>query len=462
MTAGNRHKGRGPLVALVGRPNVGKSTLFNRLCGGHHAIVENEAGTTRDRRYGKAEWTGKLFRVVDTGGLDFDAAKPDSATLERGILKQSLAGAKEAELVVMVCDAKTGLLPSDREVLTELRKLGKPVIIAANKIDRQADETMVAELWQLGVDEVIGISAQHGRAVGDLCDAIVARLPHAPSLRDLPEDDEEQKAPIRIALVGRPNAGKSSLLNRFLGEERVLVDARAGTTRDPIDAVIDYDGREYLVIDTAGIRKRAKLDSANEKISVAMAEKAILRAEIAVLVVDGAQGLAEQEAKIAGICHDAGRGLVICFNKCDLYDSKQENKLREELNRKLQFIPWARVVHVSAQTGKGIKRLMDAVHHSHKAYTTRVPTGALNRWFEGIVDRHPPSLFKGLPVKLYYITQAETSPPTFVLSVNYPEGVHFSYQRYLANQLRAEFHLDGTPLRIICRARGRGARAARG
>lgn len=450
-----------PLVAIVGRPNVGKSTLFNRLVGGHHAIVEDEPGVTRDRRYGEAEWDGRLFRVVDTGGLDLAAAKPDDATLARGILKQAMRAVDEAELVLFVIDAHEGLVPQDHDAIAALRKTGKPILWVANKVDSARRESEASELYALGADQVFAISAQHGRGVAELCDAIVARLPDAPRVDELPSEEDDATRPIKLALVGRPNAGKSSLVNRFVGDERVIVDAQAGTTRDPVDTPVEIGGRRYVLIDTAGIRRRSKVHVPMEKIAVAMAEKAIGRCDVCVLMVDAADGLAEQDAKVAGMCDDAGRALVICFNKLDLIDDARQKKLHEDLKRQLQFVPWARVVFASAKTGKGTQRILDAVQAAYAAYTRRVSTGALNRWFEGIVEKHPPSVFRGHPIKLYFIQQPQAKPPTFLLSVNHPEGVHFSYRRYLANQLRDEFDLWGTPVRIVCKARGQKPRARR-
>jgi GTPase len=452
-----------PLVALVGRPNVGKSTLFNRLCGGHHAIVEDEPGVTRDRRYGRADWDGRAFRVVDTGGLDLQLtkargteAKEREATWARGILKQAMVAVEEADLVVFVVDAQAGLVPQDYEAAEHLRKQGKPVIWVANKVDGPAQEAAAQEVYSLGADEVLAISAQHGRATAELCDAIIAHLPDAPTLESIEAEldpEAEAKLPIRLALVGRPNAGKSSLINRFLGEERMLVDAVAGTTRDPVDTEVEIAGRKYLLIDTAGIRRRAKVHVPMEKIAVAMAEKAVRRADVCVLVVDAAEGLAEQEAKIAGLVDAAGRALVICFNKLDLIDAKQEAKLRQDVDRQLQFVPWARVVFASASTGKGLQRILDSVQAAFAAYTKRVGTGELNRWFERIVTAHPPSLYRGHPVKLYFIQQPTSKPPTFIISVNHPDGIHFSYERYLTNQLRDAFDMSGTPIRVIARQR---------
>jgi len=456
MSVSETAAGPPPLVAIVGRPNVGKSTLFNRLVGHRDAIVEDEPGVTRDRRYGVTDWGGVHFRVVDTGGLDFESAKAERATLARGIIQQALVAVEEAVLVVFVIDAKTGLTPEDQETAERLRKTGKPIIWVANKVDRQADEPAIAELYRLGGEGVVGVSAEHGRNIAELCDLIVEALPESTGPQPEPEDDETR--PIRMALVGRPNAGKSSLVNRMLGEERMLVDAEAGTTRDAIDTDVVINDRGYVLIDTAGIRRKAKISAAMEKIAIVMAEKAIRRADVCVLVVDGEEGLAEQDAKIAGICEEAGRALVICFNKLDLLEldgrgQKKQDKLREELDRQLQFVPWAKIVFSSAKTGKGMQRILEAVQEAYAAYTRRVTTGALNRWFEGIVERHPPSLYRGKPIKLYFIQQPQAKPPTFLLSVNHPEGVHFSYRRYLQNQLREEFKLDGTPVRVVCKAR---------
>ena len=437
-----------PVVALVGRPNVGKSTLFNRLVGGHNAIVEDEPGVTRDRRYGDADWVGKAFRVVDTGGLDLAAAAHASG-MARRVADQALRAVDEAELVVFVLDAPEGLTPGDRDAAEVLRKRGKPVLWVANKVDGARQESLAGELYSLGADEVIAVSATHGRNIGELLDAIVARLPGAPGLLELDGGDH----PIRVALVGRPNAGKSSLLNRLAGSERVIVDATPGTTRDPVDMAVEYDGRKFVIIDTAGIRRRIRVEAKMEKIAMAMAEKAVGRCDVALLMIDGEGGIGEQDARIAGLCDEEGRALVIGLNKRDLLSGPDERKLREEIERKLQFVPWARVVALSARTGRGVPELMRAVMDASAAFRKRVTTGELNRFFEGLVERHPPSVYKGHPVKLYYITQASAAPPTFVLQVNSPEGVHFSYRRYLANQLRKQFGFDGTPVRIITRGR---------
>ena len=469
-------EGEAPLIALVGRPNVGKSTLWNRLCGSHHAIVEDEPGVTRDRRYGDAEWEGRAFRVVDTGGLDpgtFKKKAPGTQgerTLAAGIFRQAMKAVEEADLIVFVIDGRVGLSAGDEEAVAFVRRTGRPVLFAANKVDSPNLEPDAQELFALGADHVFPISAQHGRGVSELLDAALERLPSAPRIKYRStkrdefdaEDDEaippaRASGPIRIAIVGRPNAGKSSLVNRFVGEERMLVDSEAGTTRDPVDTAITMDGKPYLLIDTAGIRKRSRVHIAMEKISVAMAEKAVDRADVCVLLIDAKEGIGEQDAKIAGLCDAAGKALIIAFNKIDLVSDegrRREEQLRQDVQRQLQFVPWARVVFLSAMTGKGTKKVVEAVNAAYVAFTKRVSTGALNRWFHAIVEKHPPSLYRTKPVRMYYIQQPQASPPTFILSVNHPDGVHFSYRRFLQNQLREAFEFHGTPVRIVCRGKG--------
>ena len=526
-----------PLVAIVGRPNVGKSTLFNRLVGGHNAIVEDEPGVTRDRRYGESDYAGRSFRVVDTGGLESKPTSPLSGEIQ----KQALRAISESSLVLFVVDAQHGIVAEDREVLSRLRPLGRPILFVANKVDGARHESLVSEVYALGAPQVYGISAAHGRGLPELLDDIVAALPPpvdedadhdadddagpdddaaehvdvdlsaARSLQAADgEDDAEEEdvafadeddagddaaayadgaeesddaddaswadagsdgaarsqggargvlpadALIRIAFVGRPNAGKSSLVNSLLGDERMIVSDIPGTTRDPVDTLLTYGDRRFLLIDTAGIRRRARIPEPMEKVAVAMAEKALLRADVAVLVIDGKDGIGEQDARIAGLIQDAGRALVIVFNKTDLLTADDHKRLQEDLERKLQFVaPWALVAHCSAQTGRGVRKLLDVVERCFRSFSQRVSTGALNRFFEGIVERHPPPLHMGRPIRLYYITQAEACPPTFVVSVNHPEGMHYSYRRYLQNQLRETFKLEGTPVRLVARARTR-------
>jgi GTP-binding protein len=495
-----------PLVALVGRPNVGKSTLFNRLVGGHHAIVEDQPGVTRDRRYGTTDYDGVPFRVVDTGGLDFTA----QSTIGKSVVRQSLRAVQEAAVLVLVLDAQQGLHPDDREIVDTLRRSGKPVLFVANKVDGPRHESELAELYGLGTQEVFGISAAHGRGLPDLLDALVAKLralrgdsgepavaehellprhrprsqrsarkPAAASDRPAGSDGvdatdaadaadatpeanseaESDAAPavIRIALVGRPNAGKSSLVNALCGEERMIVDATPGTTRDPVDTLIEHKGQRYLLIDTAGIRRRARVYEPMEKVAVAMAEKAVNRADIAILVIDAQAGIGEQDAKIAGLVADAGKALIIAFNKRDLITGKDEKLLTDNRDRQLQFVPWALQLSCSAVDKKNVLRLLTEAQRCYASYARRVATGELNRFFSGIVQKHPPPLHNGKPIRLYYITQAQTRPPTFVISVNQPDGMHFSYQRYLQNQLRDTFGFVGTPVRLYARAKTRAS-----
>ena len=487
-----------PLVAIVGRPNVGKSTLFNRLVGGHNAIVEDEPGVTRDRRYGETDYAGRGFRVVDTGGLESVPSSPLSTSIQ----KQALRAIEESSLVLFVVDAQHGIVAEDREVLDKLRRLGRPILYVANKVDGPRQEALIGDIYAVGAPQVYGISAAHGRGLPDLLEDLIAALPPpvetdaetegaeadedeppvaehaqvAPTLEDMlfpsdgdPEaddsgDDDLEEAPpaaeenevIRIAFVGRPNAGKSSLVNSLLGDERMIVSEIPGTTRDPVDTLLTFGDRRFLLIDTAGIRRRARIPEPMEKVAVAMAEKALLRADVAVLVIDGKDGIGEQDARIAGLIQDSGRALVIAFNKADLLTTGDDKKLREDLERKLQFVaPWALVTTISAQTGKGVRKLLDVVERCYRSFCKRVPTGALNRFFEGIIERHPPPLHLGRPIRLYYITQAESRPPTFVVQVNHPEGMHYSYRRYLQNQLRQTFELEGTPVRLVARERTR-------
>ena len=493
-----------PVVALVGRPNVGKSTLFNRLTGSHHAIVEDMPGVTRDRRYGQCEYDGRLFRVVDTGGIDFGA----EGSIAKGMRKQAELAIAEADVVLLIIDGHHGLLPDDRDIFVKLRRGGKKILIVANKIDGAKHEAGLVDLYGLGSADVFGISAAHGRGMPDLLDAIVAGLPRAePEARHVApvgfdagsdadlSDDEPQlseaelsaiesavltegdveagdeaeaddgpdtvseadlaKEQIRIALVGRPNAGKSSLVNALCGEERMLVDPTPGTTRDPIDTPILHGGQRFTLIDTAGIRRRVRVHEASDRIAMTMAERAIDRADVAILVIDASEGIGEMDAKIAGLVNDSGRVLLIVLNKRDLVPPAQVKVIEAELDRKLQFVPWAHRLWVSAMTQRGVLKILDEATRCYKSFASRVKTSALNRFFAGIVEKHPPPLFQGKPIRLYYITQAQTKPPTFVLSVNYPEGMHFSYRRYLQNQLRESFGFVGTPIRLVARAKSK-------
>jgi GTP-binding protein len=457
-----------PLVAIVGRPNVGKSTLFNRLVGGRPALVENEPGVTRDRRYGQADFGGHHFQVVDTGGLDPGAEK---GVIGAGIHRQAERAITEADLIVFLVDARDGLTPVDREVAMMLRRAGRPVLVCANKVDSAAQETLTAEIFQLGLGEVYGVSATHGRGVRELLDAILGLLPPVPKGEDTPDPEatpapEEAKA-IRIAFVGRPNVGKSSLVNRLLGEERVLVHDRPGTTTDPVDTPFEFQDRAYVLCDTAGIRKKARIEAPTEKIAVSMALGQIGRADVAVLVIDAEQGPSEQDAKIAGAIEEAGRAVVIAFNKSDLLPTgsrgeASEKKLVSKFGDVLRFLPFAELRFISAKTGSGVGELIAAATRAYDEAGRRVATSELNRFFAEVCEEHPPPTFRGKAVRIYYLTQATVHPPTFILWANRPELVHYAYRRFLSNQLRVRYGFAGTPVRIVTKRKGQSKRRAKG
>ena len=437
-----------PLVAVVGRPNVGKSTLFNRLVGRREAIVHDEPGVTRDRRFQVVEWGGRTFRLVDTGGLD-PVAKEGILV---GIRQQAHRAITDAVCVLFVIDALEGATPLDTEVARDLRRLGKPVLVLANKVDTAKAEQHLGAAYELGFPDVFPVSGAHGRGIGDLLDAVVARLPPAEEIAPPPEG-------IKLAFIGKPNAGKSSLVNRILGEERVLVHDVPGTTRDPIDTPFEWRGQPYVLIDTAGIRKKRTSYTTTERVAVEMALRQVERADVVCLVLDAKEGPSEQDARIAGQAADAGRALIIVANKADLLSGGDEKKLREKLEDELKHVDWAPLVMTSALTGRQIDKILDTARAVYGEYSRRVPTAELNRFFEQILEHHPPPHYKGKAVRLYYITQAESRPPTFVAQANFPEAVAFPYRRYLLNQLRERFGFRGTPVRLVTRRRARGKKA---
>jgi GTP-binding protein len=453
-----------PLLAIVGRPNVGKSTLFNRLVGGRPALVEDKPGVTRDRRYGLAEWLGRKFEVVDTGGLDPDAPE---GVITSGIHRQAARAIDEADLVLFVCDARDGLTPTDREVARDLRKHDKPTIVVANKVDGASQEALAGEIYALGLGEVHSISATHGRGTGALLDEVIARLGlPAPAAEPRPERGAvEAPAPetpkvIRLAFLGRPNAGKSSLVNRILGEERVLVHDQPGTTTDPVDTPFSFDGKDFVLVDTAGIRRKARVEDPTEKISVSMAIGQIRRADVVALVIDATGGPAEQDAKIAAEIEQAGTAVMILVNKRDALGTgkaaeDKERALREALDDQLPFLSFAPRRFVSARTGQGVTDALGLAAKIFVEHNRRVQTSELNKFFAEVCETHPPPTFRGRPVRITYLTQPATHPPTFVLWANKPELVHHAYRRFLANQLREHFGFEGTPIRIITRRKGK-------
>ena len=445
-----------PLIAIVGRPNVGKSTLYNRLIGGRPALVHDTPHLTRDRRYGELDYDGRKLRLVDTGGLDPDAARE---VLGAGVHRQARAALGEADAAILVVDARAGATPLDHEVASMLRSTGLPVVVAANKVDGPKQEPLTAELYSLGVGEVFGVSATHGRGVEEMMDAVVDLLPEpAP---ELPES-EESSAAIRVALVGKPNAGKSSLLNRLVGSERALVHDVPGTTTDPVDCEVVIGGRRLLLVDTAGIRRRARVEGDTEKLAVTLALGQIRRADVVVLVVDGSLGPTEQDARLAGIALDEGRALVIALNKADLLESKAQTRgLREKAIDELRFAEFAPVVLCSALVGDGLGALLDAIERVDQQHARRINTAELNRFFAEVCETHPPPVHHGRSVTIHYLTQGGVRPPTFLLWANKPQGIGTHYRRFLANQLRARYGFEGTPLKIVIKAKAEGKRPRR-
>jgi GTPase len=438
-----------PIVAVVGRPNVGKSTLFNRLARAKIAIVHDSSGVTRDRHYADTTAFGREYTLVDTGGFDPQDADP----MKAGIAGHVRAAVDEADAIIFVTDATTGPNDADRAAVTLLRESGKPVFYAANKADSPRVDADAFELYRLGVDSVFPISALHGRGVGELEAAVVAALPDAE-----PEPEDDPLGPPRIALIGRPNAGKSSLLNKVLGEDRVLVDSRPGTTRDAIDALVTRGERTYVFIDTAGIRRKSKVsreESAVESMSVLSAIRSIERAHVVVALCDAKEGVAEQDAKILGLAEDRGRAMIVALNKVDLLDKTETKKAEEAARDKLTFLPYVPIVRTSAKTGRGVAELFATIDRVRDAFFKRVPTGELNRFFEQVLDTHPPPTMGGRSPRLYYVTQAEVGPPTFVAMTNAPDSIHFSYRRFVINQLREKFGFEGVPVRVHYKARRR-------
>ena len=432
-----------PRIALVGRPNVGKSTLFNRICGRRKAIIDSRPGSTRDRNYAQTSWQGAAFELIDTGGLllqtDDPLLGPASDQAERAIA--------ESDLVLLVVDGRAGLLPDDAAISARLRKSGKRVIVAVNKIEGNDD--VAAEFTRLGFDAVVPISAEHGLGVGDLLDAALAQVPKV----DVAEDEE---APLKLAIVGRPNVGKSSLLNRFVGQERAVVSAVPGTTRDSVDSLLEKDGKRYLFVDTAGIRRSRLLKENVDHVSVVQARRALERADVAILVLDATEGMREMDATIGGYALEAGRPTVIVVNKWDEADARglKQKKVTEDVRDHLKFLSWAKIVYTSAKTGKGLTAILLAAVKAAAAGRTRMTTGQLNRFLAETSQRFPPKAMKGnQPVKILFGTQIGISPPTYALSLNHPVDLHFSYRRYLENQLRETLDLEGTPVVIKVRTR---------
>ena len=458
---------RVPLIAIVGRPNVGKSTLFNRLVGGRPALVHDTPHLTRDRRYGEADYFGAPLRIVDTGGLDPEAA---TEVIGAGIHRQAMRAIDEADAIVLVVDGRAGISAIDQELATQLRATGKPLFLAVNKMDHAVVDHLVHDFHELGLTAVYPISAAHGRGIDAMLEAITEAVgskrpppepekPERDPLFDGPAPDEEviepePEGPLRVAFVGRPNAGKSSLTNRLLGEERSLVHHEAGTTTDPVDAAFSIGGRDYILVDTAGIRRKARIDEDIEKIAVSMALGQIERADVTVLVIDAGIGPSEQDARIAGRIEEAGRALVIALNKSDLVTGEEKKtKLRDLSEETFHFLTWAPTTMISAQRGDGVDRLLDLVDRAAAEHRKRIPTAQLNKFFREVIEEMPPPLHKGKAVRIYYITQAATKPPTFILWTSSIDGLAPSYKRFIANRLRETYGFRGTPIRIFIKAK---------
>lgn len=444
--------GARPVVAIVGRPNVGKSTLFNRLAGRRIAIVEDVPGVTRDRHYAGTSIGGREVVLIDTGGFDPESDDP----MKEGIVRHVKLALAEADLVVCVLDATSGATKADRAAIDLLRRAGKPVIWAANKADSRAQAIEGLALYELGLDRIVAVSALHGHGMAELEAAIADALP-PPGVGDATAWDEDVP---RVAIVGRPNAGKSSLVNRVLGEERQLVDPRPGTTVDAIDALYEHareDGtsERWVLIDTAGIRRKRGIETHVETLAVMKAIRAIERSHVAILLIDAVEGAAEQDARLAGLVVDRGRALVVGLNKMDRLNDAARRKAIATTRDVLSFAPWARVVPISAKTGRGVGTLMRAAGAALAEHRKRIPTAELNRFFEEVLEHHPPPTHKGKAVRLYYVTQAEVRPPRFVIVTNEPDAVHFSYQRYVANALRQRFGFEGTPIKLTWRRKSR-------
>lgn len=436
-----------PLVAIVGRPNVGKSMLFNKLTGQRTSIVEDTPGVTRDRIYGDCEWCGRHFSLVDTGGIEPDT---DSDML-KFMRRQAEIGIELADAIIMVADVRSGVTAADQDVATMLRKSGKPVALAVNKCDSTGLVNPDAfEFYSLGIGDLFETSAVHGHGTGDLLDWV---------LENIPEDDgeEEDSDVIKVAIVGKPNVGKSSLLNRILGEERVIVSNVAGTTRDAIDSYFENESGKYCFIDTAGMRRKSKVDDAIEKYSNMRSISAIERADVCLILIDANDGVTEQDTKIAGLVHEAGKAAILVVNKWDAVESKETNTMRDmeaKVRQGLSYMLYAPVLFISALTGARVDKLFQLIQDVYAQNTMRITTGALNSLLADATARVQPPTDKGRRLKIYYMTQASSKPPHFVIFCNDARLFHFSYQRYLENQIREVFGLQGTPVRITIRQKG--------
>ncbi|MEE1244760.1 MAG: ribosome biogenesis GTPase Der [Acutalibacteraceae bacterium] len=435
-----------PIVAVVGRPNVGKSTLFNKIIGKRLSIVDDTPGVTRDRIYGDGEWLGRKMMFVDTGGIE---PKTDDIILS-SMRAQAQLAIDTASVIIFVTDLKCGVTAADMDVASMLQKSGKPIVLCVNKCDNIGDTPLeFYEFYNLGLGDPIAVSSVHGHGTGDLLDAVIAHIP--------PEEFEtEDEEIINVAVIGKPNAGKSSLINQIAGEQRSIVSNIAGTTRDAIDTKIEKNGVKYNFIDTAGLRRKSKVEDKIEKYSVLRAKMAIERADVCVIMIDGTDGFTEQDSKVAGLALEEGKACIIAVNKWDAVekDGKTMDSFRKQLMNDFSFMPYAPIIFISAKTGQRVDRLFELIKYVNEQNTMRISTGKLNDILADATARVQPPSDKGKRLKIYYMTQASTKPPTFVCFCNNAELFHFSYQRYLENQIRGIFGLEGTPVRFVIRERG--------
>ena len=435
-----------PIIAIVGRPNVGKSALFNKLIGRRVSIVEDTPGVTRDRIYGESDWNGRKFTLIDTGGIE---PRTDSEILTF-MREQAGIAISHADVIVFLTDIKTGLTASDQEVANMLQKSGKPIVLAVNKMDSTGTVNPdFYEFYNLGLGDPIAVSAVHGHGTGDLLDECVRYFP-------LEGEDEEDDDRIQVAIIGKPNVGKSSLTNKILGQQRTIVSNVAGTTRDAIDSYFENESGKYVFIDTAGMRKKSRVDESIERYSVLRAQMAIERSDVCLILIDAQEGVTEQDTKVAGMAHDAGKASIIVVNKWDLVekDGKTMDRMREEIRRDLGYMTYAPILFISAMTGQRVDRLFELIQYVNNQAATRITTGMLNSVLADAQTRVQPPTDKGRRLKIYYMTQAGVKPPHFICFCNDARLFHFSYQRYLENQIRTVFGLEGTPIRMTIRQKG--------
>ncbi len=436
-----------PIIAIVGRPNVGKSTLFNKIIGERRSIVEDTPGVTRDRIYGEGEWCGRKFVLIDTGGIE---PKTDSMILQK-MREQAQIAIDTADAIIFMCDINAGLVADDRDIAIMLKKSGKPVVICVNKADKIGEvDPAFYEFYELGFDiDPVPVSSIHGTGSGDLLDAVLATIPEK-------EEQEEEEDLINVAVIGKPNAGKSSIINKILGTERLIVSSMAGTTRDAIDSRFENEYGKYNFIDTAGIRRQSKVEDRIEKFSVLRAHMAVERADVCLLVVDATEGVTDQDEKIAGIAHEAGKAVIIIVNKWDLLPTEDKDtvKYSKKVYEALSYMTYAPIIYVSALTGQRVVKIFDMINYVFNQSKTRISTGMLNDVLNEAVTRVQPPSDKGRRLKVYYMTQTSVAPPTFVLFCNSAALFHFSYQRYIENCLRDTFGFKGTPIKLVIRQRG--------